>query len=126
MILKIIIKNHLVFYTQNLRDILNESVPGQLLMAYYDSTLVMESHMRFEMMSCIVQFFYNKSMKLGKEEFEVLANKIVDLFPTEVLSYYYQPPDESSLKHKGAIATKYYNYIQKIKKMQHRISKTDF
>jgi hypothetical protein len=79
---------------------------------------MLDNAMRQSMASLIVLEFYNKSYGIGSKECAVLAAKITDLFPTEILSdYYLKGCTKLNRTQGGKIISAHKNLMSKIRRI---------
>jgi hypothetical protein len=95
-------------------------VNGQLVLAQYESTQTLDHSLRCDLVTCIVEEYYNKSLAMSTKEFETMAYKIVDLFPNENVDIYFMPANTSQKKVMGKLSDKYGNFTRKIKAIMNR------
>jgi hypothetical protein len=112
------ILSHFTFALQDLKKLLESNVNGQLVMAFYDSAYTLDNAMRADLVTCIVNHYYNSSHAMGINEFDCVAKKIAEFFPNEKRETYYIARSESqNRKSSGKLVDKYYNFKRKIKIM---------
>jgi hypothetical protein len=105
-----------LLHIQDLKALLETKVSGQLLMAFYDRTDTLDATLRRDLVSSIVEEFYEKSHCMGMNEFRCMANKIVELFPNESVDVYFVPPNKQLRQKKptGKLVDRYYNFYRRI------------
>jgi hypothetical protein len=105
----------LIYFFQNLLSLFNSSKKGRDILASYETFGRLTSARRTDLMVCIVEYFYSHSVLLQYVECQTVAEKIIELFPTENLDTYIQ----KSVKGKtcrGKLYAKSQNFLSKIKK----------
>jgi hypothetical protein len=70
------------------------------------------------MLTLIVEDYYNQSYIMGKVDFALTANKIVQLFPNESSQTYYVQPASSTKSLRGKLVDKYRYYRKKMRKLR--------
>jgi hypothetical protein len=103
-------------FMQNLPFLLNSSQKGRDVLASYKNSARLREAQCNDMLGCIVEHFYAHSVLLQYIECQIVAAKIVELFPTEIVTKYIQ----KSVGRKGCrgkLYSKSQHAFRKIKKL---------
>ncbi|CAH0547165.1 unnamed protein product [Brassicogethes aeneus] len=78
----------------DLKTLLATTALGKSILSYYAANQNLDNTRRNRLVSIIVKHLYNYIVKkrLSREEYNMLAAKIISIFPTETLGVYYCPP----------------------------------
>jgi hypothetical protein len=115
-------------FFQDLKKILNASVKGILVLAFYQGAHKLDNTLRSDMLDCIVLECYKNSRLMGNKDFKMITQKIIELFPTEEADLYYQAPDNSQPNRhpsRGKLPDKYRNFFKKIRNIRSNIFSTE-
>jgi hypothetical protein len=90
-----------------------------LALSYYNNTGTLTNQLRSKMLQVIVDEFYKQAYWMGSFELECIANKIVEVFPSETFEMYFKRRDKGR-KMGGKLCDKYQNFISKLYRLEKR------
>jgi hypothetical protein len=101
-----------------LRTLLQSSITGNLVLAFYEASQTLDASMRQRMVNLIVEYFYEAGYFIGNKEYQIIATKIVELFPTEIeQNYYFQADKTLNRAAGGRIKSAHLKFMGKIRKV---------
>ncbi|XP_037035561.1 longitudinals lacking protein, isoforms H/M/V isoform X7 [Bradysia coprophila] len=94
----------------DLRSLLN-CVKGQEILSHYENEKTLGALMRKNLITLVVDYFVTNRIKVGTKDCNVLADKIVKLFPNEEKSNYFIA-GSGKMNARGGLYIKYNNQIR--------------
>ncbi|KAJ1530162.1 hypothetical protein ONE63_005093 [Megalurothrips usitatus] len=79
----------------DLKALLNESLDGKAILHTYCTNHILEDDDRDSLTDIIIKWLLVRNTKPSKDDFLLLRQKILTLFPEEVNVYYYAPKEEN-------------------------------
>uniref|UniRef100_A0A1I8P736 Uncharacterized protein n=1 Tax=Stomoxys calcitrans TaxID=35570 RepID=A0A1I8P736_STOCA len=100
----------------NLEELINESVFGPIMKAFYKKHGYLERKHRDELIQAVIDYVINKEIKLHCSDFAKIVDMIVNIFPAEHDSRdYYFINRKGKRNPMGRLYTKYYNTLKRMR-----------
>ncbi|XP_059222247.1 uncharacterized protein LOC106085717 isoform X2 [Stomoxys calcitrans] len=97
-----------------IEKILRKSYVGRQIVKHYNQNGSLSQKQTYIISSCIISYMFENKINARPEDFEVIANNIVKLFPTESKATYYTK--KKGRKPGGILYSKYHNTIFQLRR----------
>ncbi|XP_075157317.1 uncharacterized protein LOC142230560 isoform X2 [Haematobia irritans] len=99
----------------SIEEVLRESFIGKNILEFYERNSFLNTKHRMMLSNCLVEFLIKFKICPKREEFEIIADKILDHFKTENKDIYFIPAEKRG-KPRGYLYMRYHNQLHKFRK----------